>query len=94
MAGKEVHKEVEEEDLDLIELQMLSLVNFIVTNFLNELMITQNLTLYLSFFSYFFFSSSLVVEFSVGALGLAISIFFEMLITPCETGWPEVPEMA
>lgn len=86
MAGKEVHKEVEEEDLDLIELQMLSLVNFIVTNFLNELMITQNLTLYLSFFSYFFFSSSLVEAFSVGAVGLAISIFFEMLITPCETG--------
>ncbi len=86
MAGKEVHLEVEEEDLDLIELQMLSLVNFIVTNFLNELMITQNLTLYLSFFSYFFFSSSLVEAFSVGAVGLAISIFFEMLITPCETG--------
>jgi hypothetical protein len=62
---------------------------------LNELIITQNLTLYLSFFSYFFFSSSLELAIS-DAAGFEISIFFEILITPW-TGvvvCPEVPEIA
>jgi hypothetical protein len=62
---------------------------------LNELIITQNLTLYLSFFSYFFFSSSLELGIS-DAAGFEISIFFEILITPW-TGvvvCPVVPEIA
>jgi hypothetical protein len=62
---------------------------------LNELIITQNLTLYLSFFSYFFFSSSLELAIS-DAAGFEISIFFEILITPW-TGvvvCPVVPEIA